>query len=92
MFQMDDISIIQSLEGFEWKGLGPLSMSSSAVNTNFGPIPKKVIQLKPAAPITSVAMDTSSGLYVQFFKYFKCSILQSKKKKFIILLNINKCA
>ncbi|XP_012555599.1 lethal(2) giant larvae protein homolog 1 isoform X1 [Hydra vulgaris] len=60
--KIDDISIIQNLEGFEWKGLGPLSLSSSAVNTHFGPIPKKIIQLKPAAPVTSLAMDTSSGL------------------------------
>ena len=64
---MLDINIIENLDGFEWKGLGPLSLKAGDHNKLYGPVPQKVLQLKPSAPITAVAMESAWGLYVNFF-------------------------
>lgn len=59
---MVDINVIANLDGFEWKGLGPLSLRTDAHDKHFGPVPVKVLQLKPSAPITAVAMESAWGL------------------------------
>lgn len=60
--EMVDINVIANLDGFEWKGLGPLSLRTDAHDKHFGPVPVKVLQLKPSAPITAVAMESAWGL------------------------------
>lgn len=60
--EMIDINVIENLEGFEWKGHGPLSLRPGSLNKQYGIIPKKILQLKPSAPITAVAMESAWGL------------------------------
>lgn len=60
--QILDINVIENLDGFEWKGHGPLSLRINPINPQFGIAPLKVLQLKPSAPVTAVAMETAWGL------------------------------
>jgi len=60
--EISHLNVIESLEGFEWKGLGPLTVHKSAPKSIYGPVPKRVLQIKPSAPITALAMETAWGL------------------------------
>ena len=56
-----DINVIEDLVGFEWKGLGPLTLASDN-DQDTALHPAKVLQIRPSAPITAVSMDTATGL------------------------------
>jgi len=56
------VNVIERLEGFEWKGHGPLDLKSDKVNKQYGLAPQRVVQMKPSAPITAVAMESAWGL------------------------------
>lgn len=61
-FQVSHINVIENLEGFEWKGQGPLIVKAEQPNSKQGPVPSRLLQLKPPAPITALAMETAWGL------------------------------
>eukprot|EP00111_Clytia_hemisphaerica_P008566 TCONS_00025019-protein len=60
--EITDVNVIANLEGFEWKGHGPLSLRTDPVQTQHGILPERVLQLRPSAPITAIAMESAWGL------------------------------
>ena len=53
--------MIVKLEGFEWKGAEPLSLRSE-IDSSGSIIPERLLQIKPPAAITALALNSSWGL------------------------------
>eukprot|EP00795_Rhopilema_esculentum_P009139 gene9139-16801_t len=56
--EYENINVIAKLDGFEWKGNGPLSLKQNIDGTN-GILPERVVQLQPPAAVTAVALNSA---------------------------------
>ena len=58
LLQYENVNVIAKLDGFEWKGNGPLSLKQNIDSTN-GILPERVVQLQPPAAVTAVALNSA---------------------------------
>ena len=53
--------MIAKLDGFEWKGAGPLALKQN-VDVLHGIIPNRLLQIQPPAALTAISLNSAWGL------------------------------